>query len=47
MKNNEMNREEKVEELPESWWNRVYIAVIITTILVITALGLFTKYFSS
>ncbi len=33
-------------ELPDSWWHRVYLAVIITTILVITALGLFSRYFS-
>jgi hypothetical protein len=47
MKNDETNREEIVEELPDSWWYRVYLGVIITTIVVITALGLFSKYFSS
>ncbi len=35
------------EELPDSWWYRVYIAVIIMTILVISALGFFSSYFSS
>lgn len=33
-------------ELPDSWWHRVYLAVIITTILVITALGIFSRVFS-
>lgn len=35
-----------VNELPDAWWHRVYWAVVITTIVIITALGLFTKYFS-
>ncbi len=47
-----MNFEEKkainkAEELPDSWWYRVYLAVIITTIIVISVLGAFTRYFSS
>jgi hypothetical protein len=46
MKNDETNREEVVEELPDNWWYRVYIGVIITTIVVIAALGLFSRYFS-
>ena len=51
MKNDETNKDETnkqviVEELPDSWWYRVYIAVIITTIIVISALGLFTEIFS-
>ncbi len=36
-----------VEELPDSWWYRVYVGVIVTTIIVISALGIFTSYFSS
>jgi hypothetical protein len=47
MKNDEQNQEEIVEELPDSWWYRVYLGVIITTIVVIVSLGLFSKYFSS
>jgi hypothetical protein len=47
MKTEETNREEIVEELPDTWWYRVYIGVVITTIVVIIALGLFSKYFSS
>lgn len=37
---------EPVEELPDEWWYKVYAAVIVTTILVITALWLFSWYFS-
>jgi hypothetical protein len=41
----------KTEEIPleeksNAWWNRVYLAVIITTVLVIAALWLFSIYFS-
>jgi len=35
-----------LEEKPNAWWNRVYLAVVITTVLVITALWLFSRYFS-
>ncbi|HLM02396.1 MAG TPA: hypothetical protein VK400_15195 [Pyrinomonadaceae bacterium] len=34
------------EEKPDSWWNRVYGAVMATTVLVITALWFFSRYFS-
>ncbi len=34
-------------EPPDSWWYKVYLAVILTTILVITALWGFSKYFST
>ncbi|MEJ7701038.1 MAG: hypothetical protein WKF71_15540 [Pyrinomonadaceae bacterium] len=43
----EIKQIETVEELPDSWWYRVYLAVIITTIIVISTLGAFTFYFSS
>ena len=36
----------EVEELPDSWWYRIYVAVIISTVLVISALGAFSRYFS-
>lgn len=42
----EKNEIPKVEELPDDWWYRVYAAVIVTTILVITALWGFSRYFS-
>lgn len=38
---------EPVEELPDSWWHKVYVAVVITTIVVISALWAFSRYFSS
>ena len=47
MKSENNQQIEIVEELPDSWWYRVYVAVIITTIIVISALGTFTRYFSS
>ena len=40
-----MEKNEKVEELPDEWWYRVYLAVIITTVIVITALGTFHQIF--
>jgi hypothetical protein len=46
-KTNEINEKEKVEELPDAWWHRVYLAVIITTIIMIMLLGLFSETFSS
>lgn len=36
----------EVEELPDEWWYRVYLGVIVTTVLVISALWGFTRYFS-
>ncbi len=47
MHSEEIKEKEIVEELPDSWWYRVYAAVIITTIIVISVLGIFTRYFSS
>lgn len=39
-------KEEIIEEKPDSFWYRVYWAVVITTFIVITALWAFTRYFS-
>jgi hypothetical protein len=36
-----------VEELPDAWWHKVYVAVVVATILVISALWAFSHYFSS
>jgi len=36
----------EIKELPDSWWYRVYAAVMITTVFVIAALGYFSYYFS-
>jgi hypothetical protein len=44
--NDEKNKIENVE-LPDSWWYRVYAAVIFTTVLVILLLWLFSEYFSN
>lgn len=42
-----IRQENIAEELPDNWWYRVYLGVIISNILVILALGTFTYYFSS
>lgn len=47
METKKIEQKIEVEELPDSWWYRVYVAVIITTVLVISALWAFSKYFSS
>ncbi len=35
----------KKNEVPDSWWYRVYFGVIVSTILVIFALWAFSQYF--
>jgi hypothetical protein len=45
--NEKINEKKKVEELPDAWWHRIYLAVIITTIIMIMLLGLFSETFSS
>jgi hypothetical protein len=47
MHTEKINENEKVEELPDEWWYRVYLGVIITTVVVILSLGLFSEHFSS
>jgi hypothetical protein len=37
--------EVKKTELPDSWWHKVYAAVVVATILVIAALWAFSQYF--
>jgi hypothetical protein len=37
--------EVKKNELPDSWWHKVYAAVVLTTILAISALWVFSQYF--
>ncbi|MBE7515627.1 MAG: hypothetical protein HS105_03310 [Chloracidobacterium sp.] len=39
--------EEPPIEKPDEWWYKIYFAVMITTIVVISALYAFTHYFSS
>jgi uncharacterized membrane protein YdbT with pleckstrin-like domain len=38
--------DEPVEELPDSWWHRIYLAVVVVTAVVITTLWVFSRYFS-
>ena len=38
---------EVIAEKPDSFWHRVYLAVVVTTIIVIAALWAFTRYFSN
>ncbi|CAN5773922.1 hypothetical protein BH20ACI4_BH20ACI4_30890 [soil metagenome] len=40
-------KENEIVELPDAWWYRVYAAVIVTTVLVISALWAFSEYFSN
>jgi hypothetical protein len=47
MNSEEMKEINKAEELPDAWWYRVYLMVIITTVLVISALWIFSQHFSS
>lgn len=44
---NEKIKNGETEELPDAWWNKVYLLVVITTIVVIAALGAFTEYFTN
>jgi len=36
----------ETEERTGEWWRKVYVAVVIVTVLVIASLGAFTWYFS-
>ncbi len=47
MNDEKLNETADIAELPDDWWYRVYLGVIITNILVIAALGTFTRYFST
>jgi len=41
------NQEKEIPtEKPKAFWNRVYLAVVITTVFVIAALWTFSSYFS-
>jgi hypothetical protein len=47
MKTEQIKQLEEVEELPDAWWHRVYLGVIVTTVLVISGLWAFSRFFSS
>jgi hypothetical protein len=34
-------------ELPDSWWYKVYVGVIVSLVVVLAALWSFSRYFSS
>ena len=34
------------EEYPDNWWYKVYVTVLVVTVLVIAGLWAFSKYFS-
>ncbi|MDM7920878.1 MAG: hypothetical protein QUS14_01150 [Pyrinomonadaceae bacterium] len=36
-----------VEELPDSWWYKVYAGVVLNTVIVIALLWAFSRYFSN
>jgi hypothetical protein len=35
------------EELPDSWWHKIYLLVFIITVIVIAAMVWFTNHFSN
>ena len=43
---NEVSDTKTVTERPETFWRRVYLAIVIVTFIVVTLLWLFSKYFS-
>ncbi len=46
MGSHEEKKADPSEELPDEWWHKVYAAVVLTTIVVITLLWSFSRYFS-
>lgn len=46
MHHSEKVETQNVEEVPDEWWYKVYVAVFVTTASVIILLELFTRYFS-
>ncbi len=43
---NMKHADDVIEERPTRFWNRVYAAVILTTVVVVTLLWAFSRYFS-
>jgi hypothetical protein len=41
-----MKNENLVQEKPDSFWRKVYLAVVIMTVVVVTLLWAFSRYFS-
>jgi hypothetical protein len=46
MEESEPRTDQPVEELPDDWWYRVYFGVVVTTVVVISALWIFSRHFS-
>ena len=46
MGSHEVRSVEPVEELPDDWWHKVYVGVVVTTVVVISLLWAFSRYFS-
>jgi len=46
MGSHEGTKADPSEELPDEWWHKVYAGVIVVTIIVITSLWAFSRYFS-
>lgn len=47
MGSHETTKADPTEELPDSWWHKIYVAVIIATVVVIALLWAFSRYFSA
>jgi len=47
MGSHETTKADPAEELPDEWWHKIYGAVMVTTVVVISALWAFSRYFSS
>ena len=41
-----MDEENVTTERPDAFWRRVYIAVLVNTVVVVTLLWAFSRYFS-
>ena len=47
MGSHETTKADASEELPDEWWHKVYVGVMVTTVVVIALLWAFSRYFSS
>jgi len=47
MATEKLNKAAEPDELPDGWWYRVYIGVIVSLVVTLTALWFFSRFFSS
>ena len=47
MGSHETTKADPAEELPDAWWYKVYAAVMVTSVIVISLLWAFSRYFGS